>query len=101
MSYAMFPTVVSSSASTSKWDRYSREIGLHARRTFVEALVQYELYRFPVPFNMLQLLVRVPYVALSWLGYPVTPYMKSMERAVWRASVGLVGAVISTLWSLV
>lgn len=101
MSYAMFPTVVSSSASTSKWDHYSREIGLHARRTFVEALVQYELHRFPVPFNMLQLLVRVPYVALSWLGYPVTPYMKSMERAVWRASVGLVGAVISTLWSLV
>ncbi|OJA12055.1 hypothetical protein AZE42_06697 [Rhizopogon vesiculosus] len=95
---AMFPTLASSSASTSKWDRYSREIGLRARRTFVEALIQYEDYRFPVPFNVLQLLVRVPCVALSLLGHPVTPYMELMERVVWRVSVGLVGAVVSGVW---
>ncbi|KAG2350569.1 hypothetical protein BDR05DRAFT_899685, partial [Suillus weaverae] len=28
----MFPTLASSTTSTSRWDRYSREIGLHARR---------------------------------------------------------------------
>jgi len=95
---AMFPTLASSSASTSKWDRYSREIGLRARRTFAEALVQYEDYRFPVPFNVLQFLVRVPCVALSLLGHPVTPYMELMERVVWRVSVGLVGAVVSGVW---
>lgn len=95
---AMFPTLASSSASTSKWDRYSREIGLRSRRTFVEALVQYEHYRFPVPFNILQLLVRVPCAALSWLGHPATPFMKSVEKVLWRATVGLIGAVVSSLW---
>lgn len=98
MTFAIFPTLVSSSASTSKWDRYSQEIGLHARRTFVEALVQYDYYYFPIPFNMLQVLVRVPCTVFSWFGHPVIPYMKSMERGLWRASVGLIGAVISSLW---
>jgi len=95
---AMFPTLASSSASTSKWDRYSREIGLRSRRAFVEALVKYEHDRFPVPFNILQLLVRVPCVALSWLGHPAAPFMKSVEKALWRVTVGLIGAVVSGLW---
>ena len=97
MTFAMFPNL-SSGASTSEWDRYSREVGLHARRTFVEALVRYEHYYFPMPFNILQLLVRVPCVGLSWFGYPVAPYMRSMERVLWRVSVGLIGAVISSFW---
>ncbi|KAG2146556.1 uncharacterized protein EDB93DRAFT_1337544 [Suillus bovinus] len=91
---AMFPTALST-ALTSKWDRYSREIGLHARRSFVEALIQYEPYYFPVPFNVLQLVVRVPCTVFSWFGRPVTPCTKSIEKVVWRASVGLIGAVIS------
>ncbi|KAG1834578.1 hypothetical protein EV424DRAFT_663787 [Suillus variegatus] len=95
---AMFPTLASSATSTSKWDHYSREIGLHARRSFVEALVQYEPYYFPVPFNLLQLVVRVPCIAFSWLGHPVIPYTESVERVLWRVSVGLIGAVISGFW---
>ncbi|KAG1755095.1 uncharacterized protein EDB91DRAFT_1097264 [Suillus paluster] len=98
MTFAMFPTLASSTASKSRWDCYSREIGLHARRSFVQALVQYEHYYFPVPFNMIQLLVRVPCVVLSGLGHPVTSYMKSVERVLWRISVGLIGAVISSFW---
>lgn len=95
---AMFPALTLSTASTSRWDRYSREIGLHARRSFVEALVQYEPYYFPVPFNLLQLVVRVPCMVFSGLGYPVTPYVESMERVLWRVSVGLIGAVVSGFW---
>lgn len=95
---AMFPTLASSTTSTSGWDRYSREIGLHARRSFVEALVQYEPYYFPVPFNLLQLVVRVPCMVFSGLGHPVTPYIKSIERVLWRVIVGLIGAVISGFW---
>ncbi|KAG2129955.1 hypothetical protein DEU56DRAFT_816337 [Suillus clintonianus] len=96
---AMFPTLASSTASTSRWDRFSREIGLHARKSFVKALVQYEPYYFPVPFNMLQLLVRVPGMVFSGLGYPVVaPFMKSMERVLWRVSVGFIGAVLSVFW---
>lgn len=95
---AMFPTMVSPTTSTSRWDRYSREIGFHARRSFVEALVQYEPYYFPVPFNLLQLVVRVPCMVFSGLGRPVTPYIKFMERVLWRVSVGLIGAVISGFW---
>lgn len=97
----MFPTLSSSTVSTSTWDRYSREIGLHARRSFVEALVQYEPYYFPVPFNLLQLIVRVPCMVFSGLGHPVTPYIKSMERVLWRFSVGLIGVVISGFWGIV
>lgn len=97
----MFPTLSSSTISTSRWDRYSREIGLHARRSFVEALVQYEPYYFPVPFNLLQLIVRVPCMVFSGLGHPVTPYIKSMERVLWRFSVGLIGVVISGFWGIV
>lgn len=97
----MFPTLASSTISTSRWDRYSREIGLHARRSFVEALVQYEPYYFPVPFNLLQLIVRVPCMVFSGLGHPVTPYIQSMERVLWRFSVGLIGAVISGFWGIV
>ena len=85
------------------WNRYSRRVGLDARRAFVHALLRYSKpYYFPPPLNLLHLLfVYLPGAVWSLFGMKEpSPHLEAVERILWRISVGpLVGATAG-IWLL-
>lgn len=107
MGAAKFPVLSTTDESKSpdgtKWDRFSKRIGLDARRALVSSLLRYtpkDSYYFPPPLNILQvLLVRLPglMVFVFWGSKP-SPILKTVERALWRATVGPVVCVTAALW---
>jgi len=83
------------------WDRYSRRVGLDARKTFVAALVRYsQPYYFPPPLNVVQLVfIRLPWRVLLILGKKGPfPHLEVVERILWRASVGPIVWLMSGVW---
>lgn len=103
---AKFPSISmtadnSRSPHGQKWDRYSRRVGLGARKAFIRALVRYsQPYYFPPPLNLLHLIfVRFPWLVLSLFGQngPFL-HLEVAERMLWRVTVGPVIWVVAGIW---
>jgi hypothetical protein len=79
-----------SSKPACSWDRYSVAVGLRSRRTFVAAVAAYsELYYFPSPFNILQILfVRLPRLLLRLFGWEESPVTEWIEGVLWYLTMG-------------
>lgn len=85
------------------WDRYSKPVGLRARRIFIRALTDYSTpYFFPVPFNLLQvLLIRLPSGVLHWTAGVKLRVVYHAEAVLWRVTVGPIAMlveVVSLIW---
>lgn len=82
------------------WDRFSRRVGLDARRAFIGALVRYsQTYYFPPPLNLLQLVfVRLPWFVLFLFGKDPLLHLGVAERFIWRIAVGPVVWVAAGIW---
>lgn len=96
----VYPSI-SSHTPASPWDRYSRSIGLDARRMFVQTVVYYsEPYLFVPPFSLVRLLVLVPSFVLSRI--PTWSSSRSLflsvERAVWVALMLPSVLVVASVW---
>jgi hypothetical protein len=83
------------------WDQYSREVGHTARMALVDAIAPYVgLYRFPPPFNVMHLLIRIPHFGAHLLGIEVA-WGAVAEKALWRVIVGpfvIIFTVLSLQW---
>lgn len=104
---AKFPVLSTTDESNSpngtRWDRFSKRIGLDARRAFVSSLLRYnpkDSYYFPPPLNILQVLfIRLPGLMLFvFRGSKPSPILKTVERALWRATVGPIACIVAGLW---
>lgn len=86
----------SSEQSSDPWDRYSRTIGLRARRRFVRVLTDYSTpYFFPVPLNLLQvLLIRLPAGILHWTAGVKLRMVQHVEAVLWRCTVGPIAMLV-------
>jgi hypothetical protein len=98
MGAAKFPSLSVTDKSAAPhghiWDRYSRPVGLDARRAFVRALVQYSNpYYFPPPLSLLHWC----FVRLLYLIGP-SPYLEAVGRIIWRITVGPVVGVVAGIW---
>ncbi|KIJ68249.1 hypothetical protein HYDPIDRAFT_82774, partial [Hydnomerulius pinastri MD-312] len=85
-------------ASAEPWDRYTPSVGLVARKSFYRAVVRYTGYTFFPPFNLIQLVTTVPSFCLAYLGYPQIAHTKMLEIALWRLSIGILGALAGGFW---
>ncbi|KAH8102600.1 hypothetical protein BXZ70DRAFT_890543 [Cristinia sonorae] len=69
----VYPHFSSEDAPPSRWDRYSRPIGLEARRAMISIIAKYSFSdstSFPVPLNLVSFtFVAVPSWTLSLLGF--------------------------------
>jgi hypothetical protein len=86
---------------TDLWDRYSVKVGLEARRTFVRTVTKYSSPSyFPVPFNLLSLvLVRIPKNLLFLLRKSewIASFQK-LETALWSVLVLPLSCVLAGFW---
>jgi len=105
MGAAKFPSLSVADKSVTpygqSWDRYSRRVGLDARRAFVRALLRYSNpYYFPPPLNLLHLLfVRLPCTVLSVFGKSgPSLHLEVVEQILWRVTVGPFVGVIAGIW---
>lgn len=83
------------------WDHYSTPVGLDARRSFARAVAAYPTpYTFPPPFSIIRLLlIQVPSVVFHLIGLDsLYPYLETVERILWRITVGPVALVVAGLW---
>ncbi|KAG6333608.1 hypothetical protein ID866_5479 [Astraeus odoratus] len=90
---------MSSSTANEYWDRYTPAVGQLARKTFYRTVARYTGHVFFPPFNILQLaLVTTPSLFHLIFGSPRMSLIKKAEIYVWRASVGMLGAVVAGIW---
>jgi len=96
----VYPTLSSATPPPSSWDRYSRSIGLDARRKFVEIVVHYSTpYVFPPPFNLLSLITRVPFYMVGLLRrHSWRAKLVGFEGWLWRITVGPMALVVAGVW---
>ncbi|KAA1468652.1 hypothetical protein DENSPDRAFT_771304 [Dentipellis sp. KUC8613] len=85
---------------SSTWDRYSRPVGLSARRIFAATVTAYATpHPFPPPFNLLWFVfIWLPTIMLRVFGVKVPVMAQTVERTLWRCTVGIVGLVVAGLW---
>lgn len=81
------------------WDQYSRIVGLKARKAFIRADISYAgLYIFPPPFNIARILfIQVPSIILKLFTLR-TSYMATLERILWRFTVGPLMVLVALLF---
>lgn len=97
----IYPSLSSRPHPSNPWDRYSEPIGLSARRAFSAATVAYSSpYLFIPPFNLIQLLLfRAPGFLLGLAqAKGVALQLRTVEKMVWRVSVGLFCWIVSSFW---
>ncbi|KAI6005217.1 hypothetical protein F5J12DRAFT_835530 [Pisolithus orientalis] len=80
------------------WDRYTPAVGKLARKRFYCTVVRYTGHVFFPPFNLLPLPLIILTFVRSMFGYPQAPRVKKVEIIIWRVSVGLLGAVVASIW---
>lgn len=102
MLITVYPTFASK-AMLSPWDKYSRPIGLEARRFYIRTVVQYsDPYFFPAPFNALRLLIRLPEMVATVFGdrgsASRVPAIRLVERVVWRVTIAPLAVVFGAIW---
>lgn len=86
---------------SSSWDRYTRPVGLDARRAFIRAVQVYGTGHYmPAPLNLVQVLfVHVPRFALNVFGKQgAAKKLEGVDRAVWRIMVAPAAFVVSGFW---
>ncbi|EGN97214.1 hypothetical protein SERLA73DRAFT_183873 [Serpula lacrymans var. lacrymans S7.3] len=103
MAAATFHSSASSANDLKGWDRYSKPIGLTARRSLLRAARSYAApYTFPPPLNLVHILaIRLPRVMLYLFGQEhsvVYAAMGWMERWLWGSCVGTLAVLVSGLW---
>jgi len=89
------------SSASNPWDRYSKHIGLDARRAFVHAVIRYGTpYLFPPPFNIIQLVfVRFPLAVLRYIGgHAAVTHFLVAERVLWGIMVAPVAILVNGVW---
>lgn len=80
------------------WDRYTPAVGKLARKRFYCTVVRYTGHVFFPPFSLLPLPLIILTFVRSMFGYPQAPRVKKVEIIIWRVSVGLLGAVVASIW---
>ncbi|KAI6044993.1 hypothetical protein EDC04DRAFT_2637949 [Pisolithus marmoratus] len=80
------------------WDRYTPAVGQLARKRFYCTIIRHTGHVFFPPFNLLRMPLIVIDFVRSVFGYPQAPIVKKLEIVMWRASVGLIGAVVASIW---
>ena len=89
------------SGPTDRWDRYSPRVGLESRRIFVRTVTKYSSsFYFPVPFNLLPLvLIRIPQTLILLLRKPewITSF-KKLETALWSILVLPLSCILAGVW---
>lgn len=90
------------SPTLERWDRYTKPVGLEARRAFIYAVVYHSSpYMFPPPFNLLHFVfVRLPKTVARVIHID-DRYVEDWNKYLWRISVGpLVAAMTVIVWTL-
>ncbi|KAF7436993.1 hypothetical protein PC9H_003827 [Pleurotus ostreatus] len=90
------------SPTLERWDRYTKPVGLEARRAFIYAVVYHSSpYMFPPPFNLLHLVfVRLPKTVARMIHID-DRYIEDWNKYLWRVIVGpLVAAMTVVVWTL-
>lgn len=85
----------------SAWDRYTRPVGMEARRAFIRNVRLYGADNYiPAPLNLLRVvLVRIPQIALMVLRKRgAANRIATLDKSLWRITMGPLGVVVSTLW---
>ncbi|KAL7285262.1 hypothetical protein ACG7TL_000356 [Trametes sanguinea] len=89
-------------STASKWDRYTRSVGLEARQAFANAVAWYgRRYYFPGQAVLVPaVFVWTPRLVLDLLGKRKTGAqgLAMAERVLWRAVVGPVAFLLSGFW---
>jgi hypothetical protein len=94
---------ISSTKSTSKWDRYTLAVGNKARRLFILAIVRYSSpHFFPAPFNLPPLIfVYLPMGLLRLYSKRELRFARWVETVFWWGTVGACALALAGLgWFL-
>lgn len=86
---------------SSPWDRYTRSVGMEARRAFVRTVRLYGLdNHIPAPLNLLQVVfVRIPQLTLVLLRKKdAAARIAAFDKVLWRVTVGPAAFLLSALW---
>lgn len=86
---------------TSAWDRYTRSVGLDARRAFIRTVRVYGADNYlPAPLNLVQVIfVRTLRYVLNLIGARgAAKKLEGVDRVVWRIMVTPFAFLISGLW---
>lgn len=97
----VYPSVTFGPSVVSTWDRYSRSIGIEARRNFARTVVLYSTpYKFVPPFNVLELtLLLLPATVLRFVSQKHKDFwLAGPRRTLWRAVVGPFGLLFAGFW---
>ncbi|KAF9654324.1 hypothetical protein BDM02DRAFT_3182136 [Thelephora ganbajun] len=89
------------SGPADRWDRYSLRVGLESRRIFIRTVAKYSSPSyFPVPFNLLSLvLVRIPQIlVLLFRRSEWTTSFKKLETALWSVLVLPLSCILGGFW---
>ncbi|KZT06901.1 uncharacterized protein LAESUDRAFT_652672 [Laetiporus sulphureus 93-53] len=89
----IYPSL-SSDEAVDRWDRYSKPVGLQARKALFRVVAAYSApHLFPPPLNLIQLLVRIPVMFLSTVGGANwMPAAETVNKALWRLTVAPLGS---------
>ena len=97
----VYPTVTFGPPLAYQWDRYSRPIGLEARRTFIRTILSYSgTYHFVTPFNLLEIVFfRLPAMFLRSIGQKHREAsLKQPTKIMWMTFVGPLILIASGVW---
>lgn len=102
MPVLLYPFIASESVvAASLWDRYSKPVGLEARRVFAHAVaLRAGPTSFPAPLNLVQLLaVRLPTCLLRVAGRrDLSSRIGVVEQVIWTALVAPLAVTVAGLW---
>lgn len=96
----VYPTL-SSQGPQNSWDRYSKSIGLDARRRFASTVVTYsEPHFFPPPLHVIRVVFLAPSLVLPrlprWKDWQ--PWLNGLEAVLWRILVLPGALVVAGFW---
>ncbi|OJT06939.1 hypothetical protein TRAPUB_2212 [Trametes pubescens] len=86
---------------SSPWDRYTRSVGMEARRAFIHTVRLYGTENhIPAPLNLLQVVfVRIPQFTLERLRKrDAAARIAAFDKVLWRITVGPAAFLLSALW---